>query len=129
MPPWLGGTAYPLCREPTVRAVFSRSYSYSISGWAGSVKKEKSRVQLRNQVDLFILHSEADDSWVAHWLIPKLSEAGISTATREDFRIGRTVALNYEEAVERSRYVAFVLSPEGLEDRWAAFAASLALHR
>jgi hypothetical protein len=81
------------------------------------------------QVDLFILHSEADDNWVEYWLIPRLTEAGISTATHEDFRVGRTVALNYEEAVEHSRYVAFVLSPEGLEDRWAAFAASLALHR
>jgi len=80
-------------------------------------------------VDIFIPHSAADADWVEEWLTPQLTDAGITTATHEDFRIGRTVALNYELAVEQSRYVAFVLTPEGLDDRWAAFAASLALHR
>ena len=81
------------------------------------------------QTDLFILHSDSDTEWVENWLRPRLEAQGLTVATHEDFRIGRTVALNYELAVAQSRYVAFVLTPEGLDDRWAAFAASLALHR
>lgn len=30
------------------------------------------------QVGLFILHSEADDNWVEHWLIPRLTDAGMA---------------------------------------------------
>ena len=56
------------------------------------------------QPNLFVLHSEADADWVEGWLLPRLQKAGLTIHTAEDFRIGRTVALNYEQAVSGSRY-------------------------
>jgi hypothetical protein len=73
--------------------------------------------------DVFISHSPADQAWVLGTLAPTLEHAGLSVL------IGEPELLNVERAVEQSRYVLLILTPEWVGSEWSAFEGILAQTR
>ena len=78
--------------------------------------------------DVFISYCPADADWVWDRLVPRLQAEKLVFYTEEQFRLGPPRLLNYEQAVESSRYVLLILSPEWLRDGYSEFTSFLAQH-
>jgi len=78
--------------------------------------------------DVFISYCPADADWVWDRLIPRLQAEKLVFHTEEQFRLGPPKLLNYEQAVENSRYVLLILSPEWVRDGYTEFTSFLAQH-
>ena len=78
--------------------------------------------------DVFISYCPADSDWVWERLIPRLQAELLVFYTEEQFRLGPPRLLNYEQAVESSRYVLLILSPEWIRDGYSEFTSFLAQH-
>ena len=68
---------------------------------------------------------EADRAWVDGYLRPCLGLDPARVFTPRDFRLGASVAAEFERGVTSSRYTLLVLSPAFLADRWAEFGEGL----
>ena len=75
--------------------------------------------------DLFISYAEADRAWVDGYLRPALGLDPARVLTPRDFRLGESVAAEFERGVTSSRFTLLVLSPAFLADRWAEFGEGL----
>jgi hypothetical protein len=76
--------------------------------------------------DVFVSYDPADKHWVQTDLLPQLEGAGIKAIDQRDFALGVPKIVNIERAVEQSRYVLLVLSPDWVKSEWSAFEALLA---
>jgi hypothetical protein len=80
--------------------------------------------------DVFISHSPADLEWVQVTLAPRLEQAGLNVVIgSRDFLIGVPELTNIDHAVEQSRCVLLVLTPEWVGSEWSAFEGMLAQTR
>lgn len=76
--------------------------------------------------DLFISYCEADKLWVWHTLLPRLEGVGVKVCIdSRDFQLGVPVTANIEWAVESSRRILLVLTPDWVSNEWADFEATL----
>ena len=75
--------------------------------------------------DLFISYAETDQAWVDGYLRPALGLDPARVLTPRDFRLGESVAAEFERGVTSSRFTLLVLSPAFLADRWAEFGEGL----
>ena len=75
--------------------------------------------------DLFVVHAEADRAWVDGYLKHALGLDPARVLTPRDFRLGASVAAEFERGVTSSRFTLLVLSPAFLADRWAEFGEGL----
>jgi hypothetical protein len=77
--------------------------------------------------DVFISYSPADRKWVQGELLVRLEQAGLKVIIdHRDFALGLPQLVNIEEAVQQSRKILLVLSPNATESKWAHFEALLA---
>ena len=76
--------------------------------------------------DAFISYNHKDKEWVQSWLLPKLEEAGLRVCIDfRDFEPGLPSLVNMENAVERSRKMLIVLTPEWTSSEWTLIEALL----
>lgn len=78
------------------------------------------------QRDLFISCAAADEAWVLGYLLPELGLAADRVLTRQDFRLGQSIAREVERAVSSTRYTVLVMSRAYFADEWAGFGEDLA---
>src|SRR5262245_29894105 len=76
--------------------------------------------------DVFISYNHADQQWVWDELWPRLERAGLKVIDDRDFEIGVPRLINMERAIEQSRKVLLVLTPNWVTSEWAHFDALLA---
>lgn len=80
--------------------------------------------------DLFISHSQQDEAWALEWLLPRLKEAGLIVATREEsFRPGVAVLNETERCISESRKVLVLLSPAYVAENITEFEGLLVQHK
>ncbi len=75
--------------------------------------------------DLFVIHAEADRAWVDGYLRHALGLDPDRLLTPREFRLGESIAAEFERGVTSSRFTLLVLSPAFLADRWAEFGEGL----
>ena len=75
--------------------------------------------------DLFVVHSAADRAWVDGYLKHALGLDPSRVLTRAEFRLGESIAAEFERGVTTSRFTLLVLSPSFLTDRWTEFGEGL----
>ena len=75
--------------------------------------------------EVFISYAFAQRDWVDGYLIPSLGLEKESVITKEHFNLGMSVMKELERAVEESRCIVLVLSPNYFEDPIQGFAESL----
>jgi len=76
--------------------------------------------------DVFISYSSRDREWVRGWLLPRLESAGLRVSIDyRDFELGLPILVNIERAVERSRHVLLVLTPNWIQSQWTDFESLL----
>ena len=80
------------------------------------------------ELDLFIVHADADSAFVREYLLPKLDLPDDRVLLVDELPLGGLVVSEIDRGVSCSRYTLAVLSPAYLEDRWADFGAELASH-
>ncbi|HWU85953.1 MAG TPA: SUMF1/EgtB/PvdO family nonheme iron enzyme [Kofleriaceae bacterium] len=80
------------------------------------------------ELDLFIVHAEADAAFVRGYLLPALELPRDRVLLVDELPLGGLVVSEIDRGVSRSRYTVAVLSPAYLEDRWADFGTELASH-
>lgn len=76
--------------------------------------------------DVFISSSPQDREWVQNELLPKLEKQGLRIWV--DFRnieLGDSLAAEIEQAVQTSRKILLILSPDYLNDVWTQFEQSV----
>jgi len=81
--------------------------------------------------DVFISyrHVEPDQTWVRAVLEPRLRTAGLRTLIDErDFRLGASLVLEMERAVQESRYTLAVVTPAYLLSTFTELENTLATH-
>lgn len=77
--------------------------------------------------DVFISCSHRDSQWVKNWLLPRLEDAGLDVIIDfRDFEIGVPSIVNMENAVQDSRHVLLVVTPNWVNSEWTDFEALLA---
>ncbi len=73
---------------------------------------------------IFISYSSKDREWVSNWLLPKLEDAGIEVCIDyRDFKIGRSILINMEKAVEWCDKILLVLTPDWIKSEGTHFEA------
>src|SRR5215213_2578884 len=75
--------------------------------------------------DVFISYSQADEQWVRDELWPKLEGAGLKIGDYREFGLGVPKIVNIERAIEASRKVLLVLTPDWIASEWANFESLL----
>lgn len=76
--------------------------------------------------DIFISYSHKDSQWVKNWLLPRLEDAGLDVIIDfRDFEIGVPSIVNMENAVQESRHVLLVVTPNWVNSEWTDFEALL----
>ncbi len=79
-------------------------------------------VAIAHTYDVFISYSHKDQAWVDSQLMPRLEGAGLHVAIDyRDFPLGRIAQQNMEQAVDSSRRVVLVMSPNWLQSQWSGF--------
>ena len=80
------------------------------------------------EYDVFISYSSHDRKWVREWLLPRLEDgAGLRACIDyRDFEIGVPSLINMERAVERSKKILLILTPNWTESEWTNFESLLA---
>ena len=76
--------------------------------------------------DVFISYSDEDKEWVRETLKPWLEKTGLRVVIDRDFELGVPHLANMERAVERSRHVLLILTPNWVLSESAEFEALLA---
>jgi hypothetical protein len=71
--------------------------------------------------DVFVSYSHADEQWVRDELWPKLEGAGLKISDYLEFELGVPKIVNIERAIEASRKVLLVLTPDWIASEWANF--------
>jgi hypothetical protein len=77
--------------------------------------------------DVFVSYSQADEQWVRGELWPKLEGAGLKISDNYAFELGVPRIVNIERAIEASRKVLLILTPDWIASEWANF-ESLLVH-
>ena len=80
-------------------------------------------MQIEDKV--FISYSIADMEWVYSYLIPKFELNNINYIDEKTFEVGVPRIVNIERAIEQSRHVLIVLTPDWLKSDWSEFVAVL----
>jgi formylglycine-generating enzyme required for sulfatase activity len=78
--------------------------------------------------ELFVSYAETDSAWVKGFLLPSLRLQTSQVVTLEDFQPGEPLANEFEKAIEHSRFILLVLSPEYMTSQWALFGETLATY-
>jgi tetratricopeptide (TPR) repeat protein/MinD-like ATPase involved in chromosome partitioning or flagellar assembly len=100
------------------RKASKRGQQIQVEGISLSIP-EKIRKELVGSYDVFISYSHTDSDWVRDWLVPKLEEANLNVGVDYlSFDIGAPAIVNMERAVEQSRNVLLVLTPNWTESQW-----------
>ncbi len=76
--------------------------------------------------DVFISYSHKDVAWVEQVLLPRLQKEYINYYYDDKFTPGVPSIINMEDAVEKSRKIILVLTPDWVESDWSGFEAMLA---
>jgi hypothetical protein len=77
--------------------------------------------------DAFIAFADADFDWVYDQLVPRLERRGLTfTVSADNITAAKAVAA--QEAIQQSRYVLLVLSPNYSQDAWVQHTAVLGIH-
>jgi hypothetical protein len=77
--------------------------------------------------DAFVSSSKSAVGWVDTFLLPGLEAVGLKVCIpARDFSLGLPEILNVETAIQRSRKVLLVLTPDWIAGEWSAFEALLA---
>jgi hypothetical protein len=88
--------------------------------------KRSSRRKDQYIYDVFISYSSKDREWARGWLLPRLEAAGLRVCIDyRDFEIGLPILVNIEQAIEQSRRVLLILTPNWLQSQWTDFEALL----
>jgi WD40 repeat protein len=82
----------------------------------------------RYAYDLFIVHAEADASFVRGYLVPVLNVTPARVLLIDEVSLGGVIVSEIDRSILRSRFTVVVLSPAYLTDRWAVFGEQLASH-
>ncbi len=90
-----------------------------------SIPPESNDAASPPKYDLFVVHSEADRAWVEGYLRQALGLDPARVLTPREFRLGESIAAEFERGVTSSRFTLLVLSPAFLADRWAEFGEGL----
>jgi hypothetical protein len=75
--------------------------------------------------DVFVSYSQADEQWVRDELWPKLESAGLKISDNHAFELGVPRIVNIERAIEASRKVLLILTPDWVASEWANFESLL----
>src|SRR5215210_748965 len=75
--------------------------------------------------DVFVSYSHADEQWVRDELWPKLEGAGLKISDNHAFELGVPRIVNIERAIEASRKVLLILTPDWIASEWANFESLL----
>jgi hypothetical protein len=78
--------------------------------------------------DVFISYSHEDQPYLDS-LVTAFEAGGIDAITDGTFTVGRNIERMIREAIDRSRHVALILTPQWLASRWTSYEAALALIR
>ena len=74
--------------------------------------------------DYFITYAAADSAWVEGYLLEALRQAGVRCQVEAAFSLGAPRLLEFERAIQNSRRVLLVLSPDFLGAEVNAFVAT-----
>jgi formylglycine-generating enzyme required for sulfatase activity len=77
--------------------------------------------QIPYEYDVFISYNTADEAWVRGELLPRLENAGLKVYI--DFRyirFGDSIIRELEQAIETSRKMLIVLTPDYLKGKWSS---------
>ncbi|MDI1476441.1 TIR domain-containing protein [Polyangium sp. y55x31] len=78
------------------------------------------------QFDVFVSYSDSESKWVREWLLPQLDEAGLDAAIDvRDFEVGLSTAENLTKCIEKSQWIALIVSPRWLAQEWSTLASLL----
>lgn len=75
--------------------------------------------------DVFVSYSQADEQWVRDELWPKLEDAGLKISDNREFELGVPRIVNIERAIEASRKVLLILTPDWIASEWTNFESLL----
>jgi tetratricopeptide (TPR) repeat protein len=76
----------------------------------------------RYRYDLYISYNETDAEWVFEWLLPRLTQAGLTVAVDvESFQPGAPVLEETERVIGESRYILAILTPAYVDASWKNF--------
>lgn len=82
---------------------------------------------MNQHYDVFVSYSHDDKWWVHEWLLPRLTERGLTVCIdTSDFEVGVPTLVNIEQAVSRSDRTILVLTPAWVESEWTEFESILA---
>ncbi len=81
--------------------------------------------QAQYTYDVFVSYSHADEQWVWDELWPKLERAGLKIGDNREFELGAPRIVNIERAIEASRKVLLILTPDWIASEWANFESLL----
>jgi archaellum biogenesis ATPase FlaH len=81
--------------------------------------------QAQYAYDVFVSYSHADEEWVQDELWPQLEGAGLKISDEREFELGAPKILNIERAIEASRKVLLILTPDWVASEWANFESLL----
>jgi len=79
--------------------------------------------------DVFVSYSDADGQWVRDELWPQLEGAGLKISDYLEFELGVPKIVNIERAIEASRKVLLILTPDWLADDRRHSPAGMATNR
>lgn len=74
-----------------------------------------------DRYDLFISYAPQDAAWTAEHLVAPLKAIGLRVQTDADFPLGAYAITEVERAIANSTYILLILSPEWLNNRFAAY--------
>ncbi|GAB4545145.1 MAG: hypothetical protein OHK0023_02990 [Anaerolineae bacterium] len=78
-----------------------------------------------DRYDVFISYAPQDAAWTAERLVAPLKAIGLRVQTDADFPLGAYAVTEVERAIANSSYILLILSPEWLNDRFAAYQGML----
>jgi hypothetical protein len=82
--------------------------------------------QSRYTFDVFVSSSQADYDWVQRILLPRLEQANLKIFVADhDRALGQPTLHTIDRAIEQSRKILLVLTPDWLNSGWAEFQALL----
>lgn len=75
--------------------------------------------------DLFVSYAEADRAWVEGYLLEALEQAGVRFICESTFTVGVPRLLEFERAIQQSKYTLLIISPDYLADELNEFIATM----
>src|SRR5688572_7182495 len=81
------------------------------------------------EFDVFVSYSHQDRAWVELALRPRLISANLSyVIDRDSFEAGVTIDTNMTDAINKSRCILFILTPEWEQSSWSQYEFQISLN-